>query len=246
MASLAGGAIDTTTTVRTMPEGTPLPPGIYQGLITRTAQKPTNDQSGMFVEVEFDIKAPVEFDGRKFWDRFNIVNQSADATRIGRECLADLGAAAGYPLLEDDMQLQGQQVLMELVVEPAKQYKDKNGVQRDGKAQNKCRKYWPLGTDIEAAKAAQKAAKAAQSGVAAPGPAKAAPAPAARPSWNNKAAAPAQVAQPVATVAQPVVQQPKPAAPTQPVAAPVATQPQAAQAAAPATNQAPWKRNKAQ
>lgn len=231
MATLASGPINTTDTVRSTPDGTPLPPGIYTGIVTKTAQKDTNDRTGVFVEVEFDITAPQEQVGRKFWDRFNIVNASADATRIGKEALADLGLAAGYPVLEDDEQLMGREVIMEIYIAPAKPYVDKKtGQQRDGKPQNQCKKYWPVGTDVENAKKAQKGQQAA-----APA-AQATPAQATN-RWPTTAAA-----KPAAAPAQAQQQAPQPAA--QPQSQAQAPAPAAAAPAGPATNMAPWKRNK--
>ncbi len=204
--------MNTTEVVRTPPEGSPLPIGIYSGVVTRTAQKQTNDKTGVYIEVEFDITGPAEFANRKFWDRFNIMNKSTEAVRIATEALSDLGIAAGLPVLTDDEELIGREVLLDIKVDPAKPYVDKSGVQQPGKPGNSCRKYWPLGTDIEALKKAQKgAAPAAATRPAAP----------TRPAWGAQAAAHNNTA---------IDPKPVHTAPLQ---------------AAPATNVAPWKRNKA-
>lgn len=232
MAFLETGPIDSNEYVRTAPQGQPVPPGVYHGLVVRTQQKRTNDGTGVYVEVEIDITHPQEFANRKFWDRFNVLNKSTDAARIGKEGLADLAKAANIPVINDDEELLGCEVMMELQVEEAKPYVDKNGVQKSGTAQNKCRKYWPMGTDVESARKASKG----QAPAAAPAqarPAQAAPqgavagTPASR--WP-KVAAPA----PQPTHAAPVQQQAPAQAPVQ----------QAAPAAAPAAGVAPWKRNK--
>lgn len=230
MATLAGGPLETTGVQRSVPEGTPLPPGIYHGIIVKTAQKDTSDRTGVFVEVEFDISAPQEFANRKFWDRLNLINASAEAARIGKEGLADLAQAAGFPVLEDDEQLLGMEVMMELVITPAKPYVDKKtNQQREGKPQNNCRKYWAVGTDVEAAKASQKAAKGGAAAATTAAARPAAPAAAGAQRWAGTSkpagqAAPAPVARPAAATPAPVQQ---------------------ATAPAPATNvAAPWKRNK--
>lgn len=233
MAVLQGGPIDTNEYNRSIPQGTPLPPGLYQGVVTRTEQKPTagknGNPGGIMVEVEFDITAPEEYasSNRKVWDSFNVVNASAEAVRIAKEGISDLGKACGYAVLEDDEQLLGCEVIMRIAIDPAKPYTDKQGVQREGKPKNKILKYWAVGTDVEAAEAAAKAA------------AKTAPA-------AQTAAAPQVAAKPVATAPSGASKWQKPA--TQAAAAP-AQQQAPAQAATPrpaaaaASGGAPWKKN---
>lgn len=227
MAALPGGQINTTETTRSTPEGTPLPPGIYQGIVVKTGQRDTQGKNGnpggIMVEVEFDITSPEEFAnaGRKFWDRFNIINHSADASRIGKECLADLGLACGFEVLEDDEQMQGCEVIMKLAIEEGKDYVNRQGVTVKGKPQNRCLKYWPVGTNVEEAERIAKEKKAANKTQPA-----AASAPAQKQAWSKPAAAPSAVA------ARPAVAAPAPAAATP------------APAAASAGSTAPWKRPK--
>lgn len=216
MAALQGGPLETTGVVRSAPEGTPLPPGIYHGMVTKTAQKETQS-GGIMVEVEFDITHPAEHSNRKFWDRFNVVNNSVEAARIGKEGLADLAQAAGIQVLEDDEQLIGVEVMMELIVTPARPY-SKNGQEHPGKPQNNCRKYWAVGTEIAAAKQAQKPAATAVKTAATT----------ATPAGQNRWAGTAKAA-PAARPAEVTPEQVQ----------------QSAAASAPATNAAaPWKRNK--
>lgn len=227
MVSLHGGPINTTETTRSMPDGTPLPPGIYHGIAVKTGQRETQGKNGnpggIMVEVEFDITHPEEFAnaGRKFWDRFNIQNASAEAQRIGRECLADLGLACGHQVLEDDEQLQGQEVMMRLAIEEGKDYVNRQGATVKGKPQNRCLKYWPVGTNVEEA---ERAAKERKQGASTPAAAVQQASSAPKQSWNKPAAA---------------------SAATQPVAAQVVSQ----QSSSPqgvgnqaAGNVAPWKR----
>jgi hypothetical protein len=176
---MATVGIDTTQYNRTAPQSTPLPQGLYQGVVVRVMQKTTNDQKGIYEEVEFDITAPAEFSNRKFWDRFNIKNDSADAQRIAREAFADLGKACGIlGVIQDDQEILGREVQLEIGIEGSK-----NPKYPDPK--NKCRKYWPLGIDVASAK------KAAA-------PAAAAAAPAQKGNWGA-AGAPAPVPAPAAT-----------------------------------------------
>ncbi len=132
--------LDTKEHERTAPTGgTPLPAGMYHGVVTRTQLKDTKDKTGMYLEVEFDITHPGEFGNRKFWDRFNIQNKSAEATRIGKEQLSDLAKAAGLQVLSEDTDLHGKEVAMVLRVRPPK---------GEFQASNECDKYWPIGTSL--------------------------------------------------------------------------------------------------
>lgn len=133
--------LDATQHERTAPTGgNPLPAGLYTGVITRTTLKDTKDNQGTYLEVEFDISSPQEFSNRKFWDRFNLVNKSMDAVRIGKEQLADLAKAAGLATVTDDTDLHGKEVALIIKVRSA-----------DGKfqASNECSKYWPVGTTLD-------------------------------------------------------------------------------------------------
>lgn len=241
MAQLQGGPIHSDSYTRSSPESTPLPPGVYRGIPVKTEQKDTAGEKGPGVQVvvEFDITHPEDFSNRKFWDRFNVMNPSADTVRIAKEGLADLAKACGIHELNDDEQLLGNEVILELSIEKGKPYKDKHtGALRDGKDSNKCRKYWPLGTDVDAAKKTQKtqvptAARAA--------PPQGATSNAAQ-KWGGQkpvSATPpaaAAVARPAAQP-DPVVQASAPAPQAQAAHQPAAS-------TAPAGSVAPWKRNK--
>lgn len=237
MAMLPGGPINSAETVRSMPQSTPLPVGVYSGIVTKVEQKPTGSNTGVMIEVEFDITAPMDYANRKFWDRFNVVNANADTVRIAKEALGDLAQACGVAELQDDEQLIGKEIMMELYVEKGKPYIDKrSGAEKMGNDQNRCGKYWPIGTDVESAR---KAHKERLKGSAAPVAQKAAGGSVASPAGNTprwptggapKAPARAAAAAPVPAQAAAPVQQQQAAAP--------------ATAAGPATNVAPWKRNK--
>lgn len=254
MATLQGGPINTGDYERTQMEGKPLPPGIYKGVITRTAQKDTNGKAGpgVMVEVEFDITWPEEFANRKFWDGFNIINPNPKTMEIGKECLADLGKAAGFPILQDDEELMGREVIMELYIKKGDDWVDpKTGQTKTGRDKNKCGKYWSPDTNIEEAKKARKeASKTASAPTSQP---TAAPRPAAPP-VANKWGGQKPPAAPAAPAAPPPVAQAAPVAPpaAAPAAPPVAVTGQQAAPAAPdalaaapaGPPAAPWKRPK--
>lgn len=178
---MADLGINTTEHERSAPTGgAPLPAGVYTMTIVRMAIKPVKN-NGMQFEVEFDISAPPQFSNRKFWDRFNIVNNSANKAiteKIAKEALADLGKAAGiHGNLTEEMLL-GKTVQGRLFVKPSE-----NPAYPEPK--NECRKYYPVGVDADAT---DKAAKGAAPAQAATG---------AKPNWNT-AGTPAPAAAPVA------------------------------------------------
>jgi hypothetical protein len=173
--------LDTKEHERSAPTGgTPLPAGLYNGVVTRTQLKDTKDGTGKYLEVEFDISSPAEFSNRKFWDRFNLINKNQDAVRIAKEQLADLAKAAGLDVLTDDTDLHGKEVTLILKVRPAS---------GNFQASNECEKYWSVGTTIEDHEAWRKSAK--KGAGSAPAPQKA--------GWGK----PAETAKETAPPAQP-------------------------------------------
>lgn len=124
---------------RTVGEGKsePMPVGFYSGVITRAEMKDTKSRSGKYLEVEFDITSPQEYTNRKFWDKFNIINSNQTAVKIAKEQLGDLLKALGFTYSPQTEELEGREVCMYLVIEPAK---------GDFAASNKCVKYLPTGS----------------------------------------------------------------------------------------------------
>lgn len=130
----------------------PLPVNFYEFVITRNVIKKNGDKAkdpnGKYIEVEFDVVSPAAFNRRKYWEKFNIINKSQDATRIGKEHLSDLLVQAGIMSLpagemEDSNPipaLNGRSVCGYLVIE-----KGTNGYSDS----NKCLKYLPSGSSID-------------------------------------------------------------------------------------------------
>lgn len=179
MASIVG--INTTEYERSAPSGGPLPPGVYVMTISRVQSKETNDKTGVYVEVEFDIQSPPEFGNRKFWDRFNIINKSQKAQQIGREGFADLAKACGiHGVINDDQEILGKTVQGRLRV------KDSDNPQYP-EPKNECRKYYPVGVNADEADEQRK------------GNTKNAPVAAQKANWGNAGQQPQQQIAPAAT-----------------------------------------------
>ena len=168
---MANIGLDTTQHERTAPSGAPLPPGVYTMTVVRTQMKQVKN-NGVQLEVEFDISSPAQFSNRKFWDRFNLINNSpkkAVTEKIAQEALSDLAKASGINgILHRDEELLGKTVQGRLIVKLSDdpQYPE---------PKNKCRKYYPVGVDADAAD------KAAKGGV----PVAQVAVPAAKANWNN-------------------------------------------------------------
>lgn len=174
-----GFGFDTNEYERTVGTGSsePLPIGFYGLVITRSIMKLTNDKTGKYLEVEFDVVEPSEHGNRKFWDRFNIFNNNATAQKIGREQLSDLLKSLGLDGSAEPEDMVGASVNAYLLIEPGS-----NGYG----PKNKCGKYLPTGTteaDYQAWKAQAKGAAKAAAPVAQA--AKATPA-ASVPSWKKQ------------------------------------------------------------
>lgn len=141
--------LDATQHERTAGTGksTPLPPGMYHGIITRTTMKETGkdkpeSERGQMLEVEFDITYPSAYGNRKFWDKFNIINKNPTAVKIAKEQLSDLVKATGLSTLQDDADLQGKEVALVLRVQESTNPKYPG-------PSNECSKYWPVGTSMD-------------------------------------------------------------------------------------------------
>ncbi len=219
----------------------PIPPADYQLVMVDSVMQDTKDKTGQYLNCEFVVVGG-QYDGRKVWDRFNLVNKSQEAQRIAYEALGQLVRACGKQVITDDSaELHGIPVIATVIFVPA-----------DGqwKAKNEIKKYAPAFQ--------QPAAQApANQAYAHPG----APPPAAAPGNAYAGAPPAGYAQQPAQQPQhqpPVTQQPvtqqnavqphqQPMQPHQPPAGgyqppPAGYQPAAAAGGGPALP--PWKQKK--
>lgn len=72
----------------------PIPEGRYTVKVDATDLKPTKDGKGQYIKVEFIVLGP-RFQGRKLFANLNIVNDSAESMRIGRQQIKSLMVAGG-------------------------------------------------------------------------------------------------------------------------------------------------------
>lgn len=116
-------------------------PGRYAVEIIKADVLPTRSGLGEYVSVELRTE-----EGRAYYARYNVQNESAEAERIGRQQFAALHHAAGLPVLRDTDQLIGRKVVIELGV---KKRKDNN------EEENVIRGHYPAGTPVAAAPVAK-------------------------------------------------------------------------------------------
>jgi hypothetical protein len=76
-----------------------LPAGWYPAQVTESEIKPTKSGNGKLLEVEFTI-LDGRGKGRKVWSRFNFINPSAEAQRIGLQQIRQLCEAIGLNGIE--------------------------------------------------------------------------------------------------------------------------------------------------
>ena len=97
----------------------PLPPGWYDATISISELRPTNDGTGKYIYVQYDITGPTH-QGRVVFGRMNIQNKSPAAEKIGRENVMDIASAIGIPRVTDSDQLIGGRLSIKLSISPAR------------------------------------------------------------------------------------------------------------------------------
>lgn len=170
----------------------PIPAGWYTVIVDESEIRTNKAGSGQYVWMSFRV-IDGEFNGRKVFTRFNVVNTNPQAQEIGHRELSRLTAAVGLPGFNDTQELHGKPLQIKVKVR-----KDLSG-------------RYPDDNEVSGFRSI---AEAQGAGVAPAAPAAPAWAGAPQQPW---AAAPAA---PAAPVAAPVA--PPPAAPVAPMAPPAA------------------------
>lgn len=66
-----------------------IPAGDYEAMVTGSAMKSTRDGTGQYLELTLEIQSG-QFQGRRLWDRLNLVNRNHKAVEIAQKQLAQL------------------------------------------------------------------------------------------------------------------------------------------------------------
>lgn len=117
-----------------------IPPGKYEVQIVKSENKLTKDGSGQFLFLEFDILSGA-YQGKKLWDRLNLINNNQTAVEIAQRTLSAICRAVGVMVVNDSEQLHCIPLIAEVKVIPAGP--DKSGVYRE--AQNQIKSYSAYG-----------------------------------------------------------------------------------------------------
>lgn len=134
--------LGTTINVNEIPERqefTPLPPGDYACMITASEMKPTKNGAGEYLELSIEVQDG-QFANRKLFERLNLKNANPDAERIAYESLGELCRAMSKTTIKDSNELHNKRFVARVEVEQGKPY-TKDGVTKEGSAQNRIKKY---------------------------------------------------------------------------------------------------------
>ena len=107
----------------------PIPAGSYVAQITESEIKPTKNGTGQMMNLTFEV-LDGQYKNRKVFGRINVVNQSAEAERIGQSQLSALCHATGVMQLQDTVQLHNKpiKIKVKVRVDESGKYDDQNEV----------------------------------------------------------------------------------------------------------------------
>lgn len=86
------------------PSRSPLPPGRYEVIITRSDIKDTKAGTGQYIELEMQV-IDGEHSGRRLWERLNVSNPNKQAEDIAKAALGAICMATGKLDMEDTEEL---------------------------------------------------------------------------------------------------------------------------------------------
>ena len=96
----------------------PIPPGDYKVQIVQSEMRPTKNGNGQYLWLELDV-IDGQHQGRKLWDRVNLVNPNPQAQQIGEKILAQICQATGELTASDSEQFHLKPMLAKVKVQPA-------------------------------------------------------------------------------------------------------------------------------
>jgi hypothetical protein len=96
-----------------------VPPGKYVVQIVSSEMRPTRDGGGQYLWLELDVlEGPLQ--GRKLFDRLNLVNASAQTVEIAQRTLSAICHATGRMQVQDSQELHLIPMLADVTVKPPK------------------------------------------------------------------------------------------------------------------------------
>jgi hypothetical protein len=96
-----------------------LPPGRYLVQIVTSEMRPTKDGAGQYLWLELDVLEG-EYQGRKLFDRLNLVNPNPTAVEIAQRTLSAICHATGKMQVQDSDELHLIPMMVDVKVQPPK------------------------------------------------------------------------------------------------------------------------------
>lgn len=115
------------TQVAPQQEFSPVPAGVYVARIVSSEIKPTKNNSGTLLNLQFDI-IEGQFINRKIFERINIQNANPEAEKIGQSQLSQLCHALNVLQLRDTEELHNKPVKIKVKIRKDEQYGDQNAI----------------------------------------------------------------------------------------------------------------------
>lgn len=97
----------------------PLPAGWYTAAMTQAELKTTNDGTGQYVKIRYDITGPTH-QGRVVFGNLNVRNKSLKAEEIGRSQMGEIMKAIGLAKISDTDEFIGGQISIKLDIRAAR------------------------------------------------------------------------------------------------------------------------------
>lgn len=139
-------------TVPEREEFTPIPPGVYTAMVVASELKDTK-KGGQMIVLELDIMDG-DHAGRKLFERLNIKNNNTKAVEIAFRTLGEIVKAVGKTTIKDTEELHNKRLYIEVRVEPAAPYTDKDGKEQPGSPQNSIKRFLPINSTVSTPKTA--------------------------------------------------------------------------------------------
>ncbi len=96
-----------------------LPPGRYLAQIVQSEMRPTKDGMGQYLFLEVEILEG-QYQGRKLFDRLNLINQNPDTVQIAQRTLSSICRAVGKMQVSNTDQLHLIPLTVDVRVRPPK------------------------------------------------------------------------------------------------------------------------------
>lgn len=97
-----------------------LPPGTYKIRLVDAVEKPTKAGTGTYINLQFEVLEPQQYNGRRVFDILNLNNPSAQAVQISQARLSALVRACGKVTISDTDELIMRPLMAKIKVTPAK------------------------------------------------------------------------------------------------------------------------------